>query len=164
VNQSRSDAEQQLHEQLIRIWHRHTAAAALLDESETALDPVAQLLLRMIDARGPVRSSDLAEQIGLSRPAISRRIAALESAGLVASVRDPHDGRASLLTVSGEGKARIAKIARSGAATVSDLVTDFTTEELRTLAALLGRFNESASARRAATTPTKEPHVPHADH
>ncbi|GAA4175142.1 hypothetical protein GCM10022287_20090 [Gryllotalpicola koreensis] len=145
---------------MIRIWYRHTAAAALLDETDSALDPVAQLLLRMIDTRGPVRSSDLAEQVGLSRPAVSRRIAALEGAGLVASVRDPHDGRASLLTVTDEGVTRIAKITKSGAATVSDLVTEFTTDELQTLAELLGRFNDSAAAR-LATIPTKEPHVSH---
>ena len=149
-------AEQRLHEELIRIWHRHTAAAALLDESDSALDPVAQLLLRMTNTQGPVRSSELAEQIGLSRPAVSRRIAALETAGLVASVRDPHDGRASLLTISDDGKERIAKIATAGAATVHDLVTEFTTDEISLLGSLLGRFNTSATER-LTTTLTKEP-------
>lgn len=160
MNQSRTTAERRLHEQLDRIWHRHTAAAALLDESDSALDPVAQLLLRMIDTQGPLRSSDLADHVGLSRPAISRRIAALDAAGLVASVRDPHDGRASLLTVTDEGIAKIAKIAKSGAATVSDLVTEFTTDDVRALADLLARFNDSA-AERLASNLTKESRVSH---
>jgi len=161
VNQSRSDAERRLHEQLIRIWHRHTATGAILSENETALDPVAQLLLRMIGAQGPVRSSALAEQIGLSRPAISRRVAALESAGLVASVRDPHDGRASLLTVSADGAARLEAIAQAGCVAVRGLVDDFTTTELDALATLLGRFNDNSASRMAGHLTKKDAHDDH---
>lgn len=141
----------------MRLWHRHTAAAALLAESDSTLDPVAQLLLRMIATQGPVRSSELAEQIGLSRPAVSRRVASLEKAGLVASVRDPHDGRASLLTASDEGAERIRTITRGGAATVKNLVDDFTPDEIATLTTLLERLNDKSTAR-LATTPMKEVH------
>jgi len=157
VKQNRGEAEQQLYAQLMRIWHRHTAAAALLVESDSALDPVAQLLLRMIITQGPVRSSELAEQIGLSRPAVSRRVASLEKAGLVASVRDPQDGRASLLTASPDGAERIAAITRDGAETVKDLVDDFTADEIATLTMLLERLNDKTTAR-LATNLTKEPH------
>lgn len=141
----------------MRIWHRHTAATALLIESDSALDPVAQLLLRMIITQGPVRSSELAEQIGLSRPAVSRRIASLEKAGFVTSVRDPHDGRASLLTASADGAARIEAITRNGATTVKDLVADFTADEIATLTQLLGRLNDKSTAR-LTTNLTKEAH------
>jgi DNA-binding MarR family transcriptional regulator len=160
VEQSRGEIEQQLHEQLLRIWYRHTAAAALLTESDSALDPVAQLLLRMVIGQGPVRSSELAEQVGLSRPAVSRRVASLESAGLVASVRDPQDGRASLLSATDDGRARIDAITHSGAATVKDLVGDFTTDEIDTLTRLLKRFNDTSTAR-IATSLTKEAHDQH---
>ena len=142
----------------MRIWHRHTATGAVLAENETALDAVAQLLLRMIGTQGPVRSSALAEQIGLSRAAISRRVAALESAGLVASVRDPHDGRASLLTVSEAGAARLEAIKRAGCDAVHGLVDDFTTAELDALATLLGRLNDNSASRMAGHLTKKDAH------
>lgn len=61
-------------------------------------------------ARDSLRQSDIAERIDVSKPVLHRTIAALVDAGLLCSTPDPADGRAALLSLSENGKARLAEI------------------------------------------------------
>ena len=49
---------------------------------------------------GPRRPSRLAEELGLSRPAIARQMRLLEDAGLIARHEVPGDGRGVLYTIN----------------------------------------------------------------
>lgn len=64
------------------------------------------VLTRLHDG-GSATPSDLARMEGVTPPAIIRTINALEAAGLVRRVGDPHDGRRVIIEVTDEGHALI---------------------------------------------------------
>lgn len=139
---SRQETLPRLYREMERLWTRHAALSALQAE-QGDIDQVGRLLLRII-GRAPIRSTDLAEMVGLSRPAISRRISRLEREGLIAASKDPEDGRATLLTVTGRGAACLERSTEDGVALLDHMTGDFTASELDILAALLLRLNDGA--------------------
>ncbi len=67
-------------------------------------DPTRREVLRVL-ARTPQRASELAEQLGASRPGMSRHLGILRDTGLVAEDADACDGRARLLRLVPEALA-----------------------------------------------------------
>jgi DNA-binding MarR family transcriptional regulator len=151
VTTRRNDAEGLLYDQVSQLWNRHVTAVAL-SEGDGRPDNLTRLILKSIGRSGPVRSSDAAHELGLSRAAISRRVAWLETEGLITAAPDPDDGRATLLTLTTDGEQRLRELSRTGLDAVHTIAADFTDEELETLAHLLARFNTKASERLAHTT------------
>ena len=146
-----------LRKQLERLWSRHAALNVVLDE-QTAIDSVGRLLLGIVAGNEPIRSSDLAESVGLSRPAVSRRVAGLEAQGLIRSETDPCDRRASLLRLSEQGVAHLQNTVDSGVAVVGHLTDDFALDEVVALGRLLLRLNDNADRLHAATKGTTVEH------
>ena len=144
VGRSRKDAEYQLHVELERLLQRSAAMTALLGQHLQPLDAHSRHLLRLLDQLAPVRSSELAEATGLSRPTVSRFLSALEQAGLVTSEPDPQDGRAALLSLTDHGRDRLERVAAASRESVRDVTAGFSVEELRTFTHLLSRLNDNA--------------------
>jgi len=63
-------------------------------------DRAAYALLGRVAADGPLRPSALAGDMCVDLSVVSRQVAALEAAGLVARSSDPADRRASLIAVT----------------------------------------------------------------
>jgi len=63
------------------------------------------VLYALSQASGPLRISELCEDVLLSQPGMSRLIARLEGRGLIERVADPDDARASRVRLSEEGVA-----------------------------------------------------------
>jgi DNA-binding MarR family transcriptional regulator len=59
-------------------------------------------------AAEPRRITELAREVGLTQPRITTLVDALQARGLVDRERDPDDGRAVLVTLTGEGRALVA--------------------------------------------------------
>ena len=72
-------------------------AGALLSPSQTAA-------LATIERHGPLTPSELAERERVQRPTVTRVLARLEEAGLVARAADPQDRRSSLVSISEDGR------------------------------------------------------------
>ncbi|MBP6631070.1 MAG: winged helix-turn-helix transcriptional regulator [Kofleriaceae bacterium] len=71
-----------------------TAPAASLDATLAALaDPSRRAVVGLLRA-APRRASDLADELGLSRPAMSRHLRLLRQAGVIRAGDDDGDGRA----------------------------------------------------------------------
>jgi DNA-binding MarR family transcriptional regulator len=62
-----------------------------------------------LTAKGPMRLSDLADVESVTRPTMTRIVAALEQRGYVDREPDPVDGRAQLVAASRAGKALVAR-------------------------------------------------------
>jgi DNA-binding MarR family transcriptional regulator len=60
-------------------------------------------LVRLDEATGPVRLSDLATSLELDLSTVSRQVRQLVDTGLVTRHADPDDGRATLLSLSRRG-------------------------------------------------------------
>lgn len=143
VAKSRYDLEVDLHVQLDRLLHRSAALSARIQPPSSTADAPARALLRAIRDLGPVRSSELSDRTGLSRPSVSRYLAELASDGLVAVQRDPGDGRAALLTLTDAGAERLDRIVDRGRRAVHEVTQDFTQEEMDAFARLLARWNDN---------------------
>jgi DNA-binding MarR family transcriptional regulator len=84
----------------------HTAAADLYGD----LPSTGWALLVPLEKLGEQRCGALADQLGVDVSVASRQVSALERAGYVLRRPDPLDGRASLISLSDEGVAAMARI------------------------------------------------------
>jgi DNA-binding MarR family transcriptional regulator len=96
-------------------------AAALLDAASwlrreatpTRWSAVALSTLDALDRRGPQRISDLVAQEHITQPGMTGLVGRLTAAGLITRTPDPTDRRASLLRLTGAGRAHLAEVRRS---------------------------------------------------
>lgn len=124
-----------------RSWNRDVAT-----EVHPDLQPTAYALLSRVDELGSVRASDLCDYFGIDKGAVSRQVALLERTGLVAREPDPHDGRAQLLVVTGEGRKRIAHARGGRRRVVREQLDRWPDTDVATFAGLLARFNTQMDA------------------
>jgi DNA-binding MarR family transcriptional regulator len=85
-------------------------ARRLRQEAGTDLSPSQTAALATIERHGPLTPSELASRERIQRPTATRVIARLEEAGLVERTADPTDGRSSLVSLTGEGRALLKKL------------------------------------------------------
>src|SRR6266550_7040339 len=85
-------------------WAITRMARRLRQEAGVDLGPSQVAALATIERHGPLSPSELAERERIKRPTATRIVRHLENAGLVERVRDPEDGRASILTATSEGR------------------------------------------------------------
>ena len=105
------------------------------------LQPASYLLLASIAQSGPVRASVLVEQFDIDKGAISRQVTHLVDLGLLASVKDPDDGRATLLSLTDEAVRRMADVAEHRHRLLDETLSDWTAEELEGFVGELNRYN-----------------------
>lgn len=115
----------------------HTAAAV-----HPQLDPALYALLMDIVVGAPVRSVDLAQSRGVSKSVISRQVAALEKLGLIGRQPDPTDARASIITLTRDGRAAARTIDTARRKHLKRLFDDLSSEDLALIAQSLGRLND----------------------
>jgi DNA-binding MarR family transcriptional regulator len=89
---------------LVRGIDRVHSSGVLVERSgirlERGLHPVVMTIAKL----QPVRTTELASALALKNSTVSRHLARLEQLGLVQRTGDPADARASLLTLSDEGR------------------------------------------------------------
>jgi DNA-binding MarR family transcriptional regulator len=97
-------------------------------------------LLGHVDRLAPVRATDLADATALDLSTISRHLRGLEDAGLLTRSPDPDDRRASLLTVTDEGRVFLADAVRARTALLAEATAGWPTDDVSTLSALMTRL------------------------
>ncbi len=110
-----------------------------LAEGES-IDKAGYWLLVRVSENGPVRLSDLAETAGLDLSTVSRQMGALVEGGLITKEPDPHDGRASFLSLSARGAAVLESVSEARREALADALTDWSDDERATLATGLFRL------------------------
>jgi DNA-binding MarR family transcriptional regulator len=110
------------------------------------LEKAAYALLGRIVTDGPARLSVLAEDIGLDLSTISRQVAALEAAGLVARTTDSADRRASVIAATDTGNEVLLRNRAIWQAALRELLADWTPVERSEFARLFARLNDSIAA------------------
>ena len=122
-------------------------SARLARELHPDLDGAAYGLLALLQDTGPPRASDLVARLGLDKSTVSRQVSSLVDLGLVDRAADPDDGRAQVLTPSAEGAARLTGIRNARRARWEADLSGWDTDDVATLATLLGRLNRLGEAR-----------------
>ncbi|WP_349017279.1 MarR family winged helix-turn-helix transcriptional regulator [Streptomyces solicavernae] len=110
------------------------------------LEPAAYGLLVRLEEGGPQRATELAAYIGVGKATMSRQLRALEELGLVARDPDPVDGRASLMRLTEEGRARYRTVRDARRAKYVQHLAGWDRREVAELARLLGQLNDSGDS------------------
>ena len=95
----------------------------------------------MIRREGPIRLTDLAMNIGVGKPSVSRQIAFLESLGLVSKEADPLDGRAHAIRLTPKGEEKMHQVQDARRQDFRERLGEWPVEELRTLAEYMAKLN-----------------------
>jgi DNA-binding MarR family transcriptional regulator len=114
-------------------WAVTRLARRLRQEAGTDLGPSQTAALATVERHGPLSPSELAEIERIKRPTATRIVRHLEAAGLVERVKDPEDGRASILTATAEGRALLRRLRARKTAYLASRLDKLSAEDRRTL-------------------------------
>lgn len=137
------DAIEHLEQQLSMLWRRsrsisHRVARDVHPEMESA----AYGLLVILQSEGAMRLTELAANIGVGKPSVSRQVSLLEHLGLIRKQADPVDGRAQTLTLTREGAEQLARTQLARKQAFRRKLGDWSGADVETLATLLSKLNE----------------------
>ena len=114
-------------------WAITRMARRLRQETGVDLGPSQVAALATIERHGPLSPSEVAERERIKRPTVTRIVRHLEAAGLVERVRDPLDGRASILTVTSAGRNLLRRLRERKTAYLAKRLGVMDAEDRRTL-------------------------------
>lgn len=97
-------------------------------------------LVRLDEADGPVRVSDLAASLELDLSTVSRQVRQLVDSGLVTRHSDPDDGRAARLALSGRGRDVLEAVKAARRTVLAGTLAQWSAEDRRALAEAVGRL------------------------
>src|SRR5262249_30719416 len=88
-----------------------------------------QLLARLADAHGPLTMTQLADALVYSRSGLTYQAGLLEKAGLITRGPSPDDERATLVTITGNGRARFDRVLPGHVQVIRRLLVDPLTDD-----------------------------------
>jgi DNA-binding MarR family transcriptional regulator len=90
-------------------------------------------VLRALREDGPTRLTELACSAGISQPAMTQLVGRMEREGLVVRLIDPEDARATLVEITGAGRAVWAQLKASRRERLAELLDTLSPDEEATL-------------------------------
>src|SRR6476661_342583 len=108
-------------------------ARRLRQEAGSDLGPSQTAALATIERHGPLSPSEVADRERIKRPTATRIVRHLQAAGLLERVRDPEDGRASILTITSEGRSLLRRLRARKTAYLAQRLDGLDEEDRRTL-------------------------------
>jgi DNA-binding MarR family transcriptional regulator len=124
---------------LVRRIRRLIAERARLVHPE--LSPVGYSMLVALNDGGPRRASDLVDMFSIDKGAVSRQVGTLLELGMIERSPDPEDRRAAILAITEEGARRLASVAALRRREVSERLSGWSEEDLRSFVAMMSRYN-----------------------
>jgi DNA-binding MarR family transcriptional regulator len=108
-------------------------ARRLRQEAGTDLGPSQVAALATIERHGPLSPSELADRERIKRPTATRILSHLEKSELVKRVKDPEDGRGSIVSISAAGRAHLRRLRERKTAYLAKRLGQLSAEDRRTL-------------------------------
>jgi len=121
-------------------WARVRLYDRLFDLADMQIERSAMAILGTITIRGPLRTSDLAQALGLDRSTVSRQVTAAITAGLVARDPDAKDARAAMLSLTSEGRKVQQKFAHAWHRLAMGMIADWNYQDQTELVRLLSKL------------------------
>jgi len=122
-------------------------------------------VLGVIATEGPIRPARIGARLSMPPSTVTRHVQALEDAGHVTMHADPHDQRTCLIEVTDAGRGEIEALADTGTTTMTQVVSDWPTDDISTVTELLRRlmndWNIRHQAARRRATPRRPPRWRH---
>jgi DNA-binding MarR family transcriptional regulator len=140
----------QLSQEVVRLVRAsHALRTQIHPANGDGVEWAGYMLLFQLCKDGPQRSSALAANACVDPSTVSRQVAQLVAAGLVERRADPRDGRASLLAATELGAARHRALHERRDKAFAHLMSGWPEDDVRTLATLLRRLNDTIIDHRA---------------
>jgi DNA-binding MarR family transcriptional regulator len=114
-------------------WAVTRLARRLRQEGGADLGPSQTAALATVERHGPLSPSELAQVERIKRPTATRIVGHLEATGLVERIKDPADGRASILTITAEGRRLLKRLRERKTAYLASRLDKLSAEDRRTL-------------------------------
>ena len=114
-------------------WAITRMARRLRQEAGTDLGPSQVAALATIERHGPLSPSEVADRERIKRPTVTRIVRHLEAAGLVERVKDPEDGRASILSATSGARELLKRLRARKTAYLARRLAAMEAEDRRTL-------------------------------
>lgn len=112
----------------------------VLSRTGVEIDRVQAIALSRIVDGGPLRLTDLAEQLGVACSTAGRHAAHLEARGLARRAVDPTDARAVTVAPTRDGVALVGQLRRAYRQVLGEAMGDWRRDEVESLTILLGRL------------------------
>jgi DNA-binding MarR family transcriptional regulator len=119
--------------QLLLRRNRTALYDAVLDSAPPGVDRQTYQVLSGLARLGPQTAARLADEVGIDRSGASRYADRLEAAGLLQRSPDPHDGRATLLTLTKKGQAAITTLRDALARHLAGRIADWPDRQAQAL-------------------------------
>ena len=120
----------------------------VVEDSDHPFEVAGSFVLGRLDVLGPVRLTQLAQELGLDPSSVSRQVSALERSGLVAKEKDATDQRAQRLLLTDSGRAAVRALRDARSRELARLLPGWTAADLDALTTALGRLNNDLAAQR----------------
>jgi DNA-binding MarR family transcriptional regulator len=144
-SQAIGEIESALHS-LVRSLKQVRLHEYLLTKARVDVDRAGMALLYVLYVEGTsLRLTDLAEQLQIEAPAVTRKAQHLERSGLVSRTPDPNDGRATQLQLTAQGRRTINRILTVRRAWLQTLLSDWPEASQIEFARLLRLFTNDVN-------------------
>ncbi|MGV8885991.1 MAG: MarR family winged helix-turn-helix transcriptional regulator [Microbacteriaceae bacterium] len=144
IDEATSLAIAEVSEQIVELTHRvRTVMKSMALAIDPALQPFGLKMLRMLQRRGPMQASALAEALFVDRSVVSRQVRQLEELALIELRDDPADGRARILALSAHAVTRLSGLGAGGHELMQVLLRTWAMDDLRQFAGYIARMNET---------------------
>ena len=128
---------------IIGVMNQPARDEQLLQAAGVQLEQLLFPLLVAIGRRGPIGVVDLADNLGRDYTTVSRQVKKLEAQGLAHKQPNAHDRRISEVTLSEQGRAIFAQIARARQKLMNQVLANWSPEEVQALFTLTRKYADS---------------------
>ena len=135
---------------IIGVMNQPARDEQLLQAAGVQLEQLLFPLLVAIGRRGPIGVVDLADNLGRDYTTVSRQVKKLEAQGLAHKQPNAHDRRISEVTLSEQGQAIFAQIARARQKLMNQVLANWSPEEVQALFTLTRKYADSLQQQSAA--------------
>lgn len=147
-NPALESAIEEVEQQLSMLWRRaRSNSHKVARQVHPEMEPAAYGLLLILQREGQMRLTDLAANIGVGKPSVSRQVSLLERLGLVQKTADPVDGRAQSITLTASGLRQLTAAQSARKEVFHGLMAEWALDDVASLGQLLAQLNETYSAK-----------------
>lgn len=128
---------------LTQLWATMQHVRRGVDENPA--DPMTVRLLALAESRDGVRPSEIAEELEVAHPSVTRYVKQLEAAGYVTLVASEADARSYRVHPTRDGRKTLARFRARLIERFAPALEGWSPDEVTTMTTLMGRLNEAMS-------------------
>ena len=128
---------------IIGVMNQPARDEQLLQAAGVQLEQLLFPLLVAIGRRGPIGVVELADNLGRDNTTVSRQVKKLEAQGLAHKPPNANDRRISEVTLSEQGQAIFAQIARARQKLMNQVLANWSPDEVQALFTLTRKYADS---------------------